>query len=179
MASCSDLTNLSSINNCRPIIKAPPVPLLTSKKFVEPFNRLKNRANLFRRRNYSSHLDISNPRSLLPAEHFITSHRILATDNSNNNNNNIILKRSNSMICPQQRLQTLLKNNNIRNSICVEVAGCPTDESSTDDYNFIKTSSNRYFGKKNYSKMSHINEQDTFSSRESLNEKTIEEGKKK
>ncbi len=135
---------------------------------MEPFNRLKNRANLFRRKNYSSHLDISDPRSSLPADHFISSHQIATTDN-----NSLVLKRSNSMICPQQRLQTLLNNNNVHNSICVGLSACQTDECS-----FVKSSSNRYCGKKPYSKMSHINEQDVSSSRESLIERNIE-GKKK
>ncbi|UJR22192.1 hypothetical protein I4U23_025256 [Adineta vaga] len=174
MASCSDLTKLSSFNNYRPLIKATPVPILSSKKLVEPFNRLKNRANLFRRRNCSSQLDISDSRSSLPADHFILPHSITTSGN----NHHLVLKRSNSMICPQQRLQSLLKNNihnKNRNSICVELPDCPTDESSTDEYSFIKSSSNRYFRKQTYPKMSHINEHDVSSSEESLNEKTRNE----
>jgi len=83
------------------------------------------------------------------------------------------------MICPQQRLQTLINNNNVHKSISVGLSGCQTDESSTDECSFVKSSSNRHYGKKPYSKMSHINEQDVFSSRESLNERNIEGKKKK
>jgi hypothetical protein len=84
------------------------------------------------------------------------------------------------MVCPQQRLRTLLNtnnNNHHRNSICVELSGCPTDESSTDDYCFIKSSSNRYWNKSSYSRMSNIAEHDRFPSDESINEKRIGEGK--
>ncbi|CAF1018174.1 unnamed protein product [Rotaria sordida] len=170
MASCSDLTKLSSTMDCRPIIKATPVATISaSKKFVEPFNRLKHRANLFRRKLYSSQLDIHNHCS----SYNNSSNQIIKTDN-----NNIILKRSNSMICPQQRLQTLLKtnnnNNNNRNSICVELSGCSIDESSTDDYHSIKSSSNHYSNKKIHSPMSNINEQDVYPSNESLNENKIQ-----
>ena len=80
------------------------------------------------------------------------------------------------MICPQQRLQTFIKNHNQRNSICVELSDCQLDESSTDDYRFIKSSSNRYWNKNICSKMSNINEQDIFPSEESLNENKIKEG---
>ena len=149
------------------------MPILSNKKLVEPFNRLKNRANLFRRRNYSSQLDISDPRSSLPADHFILPQQTKAPEA----NNQLLLKRSNSMICPQQRLQSLLKNsknNTNRSSVCVELADCPTDESSTDDGHFVKSASNRYFRQK----MSHINEQDVFTSEESLKEKMIHEGKR-
>ncbi len=153
------------------IQKATPVPILTSRKFVEPFTRLKNRANLFRRKNYSSQTDISNPRSSLPADHFIPTDQLPTVDQQN-----IILKRSNSMICPQQRLQTFIKatNSSQRNSICVQLSGCPIDETSTDDYRFIKSSSTRYC----YKKMNNINEQDGFPSDESLHEKKIEQSKR-
>jgi hypothetical protein len=66
------------------------------------------------------------------------------------------------MICPQQRLQTFLNqnnnnnNNNHRNSICFELAGCSTDESSTDDYPLIKSSSNHYWTKSIPSTMTDI-----------------------
>jgi hypothetical protein len=128
---------------------------------------LKSRANLFRRKYYSSQADISNHRSSLPADHIQPSHRIKAVEN-----NSIALQRSNSMICPQQRLQTLLNNNSQRNSICEESSSC-----STNDYRFIKSSSDRYWNKNIFSKMSNINEQDTFPSEESLNENKIKEGK--
>jgi hypothetical protein len=76
------------------------------------------------------------------------------------------------MICPQQSLQTLLKttpnHHPQRNSVCVPFSTC-----STDDYRFIKSSSNRFWNKK----MSNIIEQDVFPSDESLTEKKIEEGK--
>jgi hypothetical protein len=65
------------------------------------------------------------------------------------------------MICPQQRLQTFLNqnnNNNNRNSICLELSGCSTDESSTDDYQLIKSSSNHYWTKLISSAMTDINE---------------------
>ncbi|CAF1436191.1 unnamed protein product [Rotaria sp. Silwood1] len=181
MASCSDLTKLSLPMDCQPIIKVTPVAVSASKKFVEPFHRLKNRANLFRRKLYSSQLDISNHSSLHSINHSNLSDQIITIDNNNkgNNNNNVILKRSNSMICPQQRLQTFLKtnnnnNNNNRNSICIELSGCPIDESSTDDYYSIKSSSNHYWNKKLHSTMSNIKEQDTYPSNESLNENKIE-----
>jgi len=80
------------------------------------------------------------------------------------------------MICPQQRLQTFLKTTNHqqqRNSICVQLSGCQIDESSTDDYKFLKSSSSRYWNKK----MSNINEQDVFPSDESLHEKKVQEGR--
>ncbi|CAF0771633.1 unnamed protein product [Adineta ricciae] len=141
MASCSDLTKFSSFNNRQPLIKATPVPIPSNKKLVEPFNRLKNRANLFRRRNYSSQLDISDPRSSLPADHFILPQQTKVPED----NNQLLLKRSNSMICPQQRLQSLLKNskkNTNRSSVCVELADCPTDESSTDDVSSLPNHNN-------------------------------------
>ena len=68
------------------------------------------------------------------------------------------------MICPQQRLQSFLNqnnnnnNNNNRNSICLELSGCSTDESSTDDYQLIKSSSNHYWTKLISSTMTDINE---------------------
>ena len=141
-------------------LKATQVPILASRKFVEPFTRLKNRANLFRRKNYSSQTDISKPRSSLPADHFIPTDQLPAVEQYN-----IILKRSNSMICPQQRLQTFLKTTNPsqRNSVC----------DPTDDYRFLKSSSTRYWGKK----MSNINENEIFPSDESLQEKKNEPGK--
>jgi hypothetical protein len=79
------------------------------------------------------------------------------------------------MICPQQRLQTFLKTNNNqqRNSISIQLSDCPIDESSTDDYRFLKSSSNRYWNKN----MSNINEQDVFPSDESLHEKNLEQSK--
>jgi hypothetical protein len=66
------------------------------------------------------------------------------------------------MICPQQQLQTFLKttNSSQRNSVC----------NPTDDYRFLKSSSNRYWNKK----MSNINEHEIFQSNESLHEKKIE-----
>lgn len=138
--------------------------MLTSRKFVEPFTRLKNRANLFRRKNYSSQTDISNPRSSLPADHFIPTHQLPSPTEEST----VMLKRSNSMICPQQRLQTFLKGNRQqRNSICVQLTDCSIDESSTDEFRFNKTSSSRYWTKK----MSNINEQDVFPSDESLHNK--------
>lgn len=148
---------------------------MSSKRFVEPFARLKNRANLFRRKNYSSQIDISNPRSSLPADHFIPYDQISSPTTTNTENPNLILKRSNSMICPQQRIPSLLKstNHHQRNSICVQLPGCPLDESSTDDFKFLKSSSNRYWNKK----MSNIKEQDIFPSDESLHEKKPEEDK--
>lgn len=144
--------------------------MLTSRKFVEPFTRLKNRANLFRRKNYSSQSDISNPRSSLPADHFIPTHQLPSIDDST-----VVLKRSNSMICPQQRLQTFLKHNrHQRNSICVQLTDFPIDESSTDEYRLNKSSSGRYWNQK----MSNIKEQDIFPSDESLHKQTtIEPGR--
>jgi hypothetical protein len=78
------------------------------------------------------------------------------------NNTAVVLKRSNSMICPQQHYQTFLNQNNNntfnhRNSICLELAGCSTDESSTDDYQLIK-SSNHYWTKPICSTMTEIDE---------------------
>jgi hypothetical protein len=78
------------------------------------------------------------------------------------------------MICPQQRFQTFLNqnqnnnnnNNNYishRNSICLELSGCSTDESSTDDYQLNK-SSNRYWTKPICSTMSDIDEHEPLSS---------------
>ena len=142
--------------------------MLTSRRFVEPFTRLKNRANLFRRKNYSSQTDISNPRSSLPADHLIPTHQ-LPPSPASVEESTVVLKRSNSMICPQQRLQTFLKGNRQqRNSICVQLTDCSIDESSTDEYHsFNKSSSSRYWTKK----MSNINEQDVFPSDESLHDK--------
>lgn len=79
------------------------------------------------------------------------------------------------MICPQQHLQVLLNQNNNnnntnisyinhRNSICLELAGCSTDESSTDDYQLIQSSSNRYWTKSMSSKMNDIDENEILSS---------------
>jgi hypothetical protein len=103
------------------------------------------------------------------------------------------------MVCPQQRLQTLLNqnnnnnNNNInhRNSLCLELSGCSTDESSTDDYQLNKSSSstlNRYWTKPICSTMSNIEEHEILSSiqpstiieESNINENDQEEnGKKK
>lgn len=74
------------------------------------------------------------------------------------------------MICPQQHFQALLNQNNNnntinhRNSICFELSGCSTDESSTDDYPLIKSSSNRYWPKPIRSTMNDINEHEIFPS---------------
>jgi len=82
------------------------------------------------------------------------------------------------MICPQQHLQVYLNQNNNnnnnnnnsinhRNSICFELAGCSTDESSTDDYQLIKSSSsstNRYWSKPINSTMTDIEEHENISS---------------
>jgi len=77
------------------------------------------------------------------------------------------------MICPQQRFQSFLNHNqnnnnnniNYRNSICLELSGCSTDESSTDDYQLYK-SSNHYWTKPKpiCSKMSDIEEHEPLSS---------------
>lgn len=84
------------------------------------------------------------------------------------------------MTCPQQRLQTILNakdiKNNTRNSICVELSGCPTDESSTDDFRVIQSPANNYWNKKLHSTMSHITEQDAYQSEESLEQNKIETG---
>ena len=143
---------------------------------MEPFNRLKNRANLFRPKNYSSQIDISNHCSSLSIDQSELSNK-----KGTRENNNIVLKRSTSMLCPQQRFQTFLKINHYdhHNLNCFELSNCSINDSSTDDYHFVKSSSNYYWNKKLYSKMSNINEQDVFSSEESLNEKIIEEGKEK
>ncbi|CAF2433723.1 unnamed protein product [Rotaria sp. Silwood2] len=171
MTSCSDLNRIE----CRPNTKVVPFPISTSKKLVEPFNRLKNRANLFRRKNYSSQLDLSSysidNRSSSNTDHIVPSHQVSITNF--HNTGDIILKRSNSMICPQQHLQTFLNQNNNnnnnnyinhRNSICVQLAGCSTDESSTDDNQLVKSSSNRYWSKSFSSKMNDIDENEILSS---------------
>lgn len=168
MASCTDLNKIPSNIEHRSMMK---VPMSTSRKFVEPFARLKNRANLFRRKNYSSQSDISNPRSSLPADHFIPTHQLPSHEDPT-----VILKRSNSMICPQQRLQTFLKSNrHQRNSICVQLTDYPIDESSTDEYRLNKSSSGRYWNER----MSNIKEQDAFPSDESLHDKQTEPGKER
>ncbi|CAF2086525.1 unnamed protein product [Rotaria magnacalcarata] len=154
------------------------VPVSTSKKLVEPFYRLKNRANLFRRKHYSSHLDISENCSILSGDYSNRSDKKKITNNINNSNhNNVVLKRSNSMICPQQRLQSFLRSNNnnkkdpnYRNSISVELTGCLMDESSTDDYYPVKSSSDYYWSSKMRSTMSNIKEQDVYPSQESIDE---------
>ncbi|CAF4162094.1 unnamed protein product [Rotaria socialis] len=187
MASCSDLTKIEY----GPIPKALPVPVSTSKKFAEPFNRLKNRANLFRRKNYSSQLNISSSpsdhRPLSCTDHIIPSDQLSIT--SIHNTGDAVLKRSNSMICPQQHLQVFLNQNNNnnnnnnyyinhRNSICLELAGCSTDESSTDDYQLTKSSSNRYWTKSISSTMNDIDENEilsTFPIQPSLPPTIIEE----
>ncbi|CAF0949243.1 unnamed protein product [Adineta steineri] len=178
MASCTDFNRSAG----RPIIKATAIPISSSKKLVEPFNRLKYRANLFRRKNYSSQLNISsdssNYRSSTGTDHIVPSHQSSITNN--NNIGVILLKRSNSMVCPQIRLQSLINqnqninnnnnnNNNLRNSICIELAGCSTDESSTDDYQLIKSSSsslssNRYWTKPISSTMNDIDKHKILSS---------------
>jgi hypothetical protein len=84
------------------------------------------------------------------------------------------------MICPQQRLQTYLNqnnnnNNNHRNSICVELTGCSTDESSTDDYQLIKSSSNRYWNKQISSAMNDIDEHEILLSNQQTSPPVIEE----
>ncbi|CAF5156853.1 unnamed protein product, partial [Rotaria magnacalcarata] len=162
------------------------VPVSTSKKLVEPFYRLKNRANLFRRKHYSSHLDISENCSILSGDYSNRSDKKKITNNINNSNhNNVVLKRSNSMICPQQRLQSFLRSNNnnkkdpnYRNSISVELTGCLMDESSTDDYYPVKSSSDYYWSSKMRSTMSNIKEQDVYPSQESIDENKNEAGKK-
>ncbi|CAM4801902.1 unnamed protein product [Rotaria magnacalcarata] len=154
------------------------VPVSTSKKLVEPFYRLKNRANLFRRKHYSSHLDISENCSILSGDYSNRSDKKKITNNINNSNhNNVVLKRSNSMICPQQRLQSFLRSNNnnkkdpnYRNSISVELTGCLMDESSTDDYYPVKSPSDYYWSSKMRSTMSNIKEQDVYPSQESIDE---------
>ncbi|CAM4783600.1 unnamed protein product [Rotaria magnacalcarata] len=186
MASCADLTKISFSMDSRPIIKATSVPVSTSKKLVEPFYRLKNRANLFRRKHYSSHLDISENCSILSGDYSNRSDKKKITNNINNSNhNNVVLKRSNSMICPQQRLQSFLRSNNnnkkdpnYRNSISVELTGCLMDESSTDDYYPVKSSSDYYWSSKMRSTMSNIKEQDVYPSQESIDENKNEAGKK-
>ncbi|CAF3693224.1 unnamed protein product [Rotaria socialis] len=181
MASCADLTQISLSMDSRPITKATSVPVSTSKKLVEPFYRLKNRANLFRRKHYSSHLDISENCSILSGDHSNPVDNKKITNNINNSNhNNVVLKRSNSMICPQQRLQSFLRSNNnnnnnnnnsnYRNSICVELTGCSMDESSTDDYCPVKSSSGHYWSSRMRSTMSNIKEQDVYPSQESIDE---------
>ncbi|CAF4101333.1 unnamed protein product, partial [Rotaria magnacalcarata] len=162
------------------------VPVSTSKKLVEPFYRLKNRANLFRRKHYSSHLDISENCSILSGDYSNRSDKKKITNNINNSNhNNVVLKRSNSMICPQQRLQSFLRSNNnnkkdpnYRNSISVELTGCLMDESSTDDYYPVKSPSDYYWSSKMRSTMSNIKEQDVYPSQESIDENKNEAGKK-
>ncbi|CAF2226035.1 unnamed protein product, partial [Rotaria magnacalcarata] len=154
------------------------VPVSASKKLVEPFYRLKNRANLFRRKHYSSHLDISENCSILSGDYSNRSDKKKITNNINNSNhNNVVLKRSNSMICPQQRLQSFLRSNNnnkkdpnYRNSISVELTGCLMDESSTDDYYPVKSPSDYYWSSKMRSTMSNIKEQDVYPSQESIDE---------
>lgn len=142
------------------------MPISASRKLVEPFNRLKNRANLFRRKNYSSQLNISSH----SADHRLSSgtdHR--PSIQSPHHPGVLFLKRSNSMICPQQRLQTYLNqnnnnNNNHRNSICFELAGCSTDESSTDDYQLPRSAADHYWSKSICSGMDDIEEHETISS---------------
>jgi hypothetical protein len=100
------------------------------------------------------------------SDHIVPSHQL-----SNKNLYHpsvVLLKRSNSMICPQQHYQTYLNQNNNnnnsishRNSICFELAGCSTDESSTDDY---QLSTNRYWSKPICSTMTDIDEQENISS---------------
>lgn len=158
---------------------SPSIPFSTSKKLVEPFNRLKNRANLFRRKNYSSQINLSTQltndnRLSSGTDQTVPSNRL--TTNNFNQSGVILLKRSNSMICPQQRFQTLLNQNNNnnnhntqiyrnhRNSICFELAGCSTDESSTDDCQLIKSSSNNsYWTKPICSPMAEIDEHELIS----------------
>ena len=79
------------------------------------------------------------------------------------------------MICPQQHLQTYLNQNNNnnnhhhnylshRNSICFELAGCSTDESSTDDYQLPRsTTANHYWTKSICSGMTDIEEHESLS----------------
>ncbi|CAF1503083.1 unnamed protein product [Rotaria magnacalcarata] len=165
-------------SQCAHMLCATSVPVSTSKKLVEPFYRLKNRANLFRRKHYSSHLDISENCSILSGDYSNRSDKKKITNNINNSNhNNVVLKRSNSMICPQQRLQSFLRSNNnnkkdpnYRNSISVELTGCLMDESSTDDYYPVKSPSDYYWSSKMRSTMSNIKEQDVYPSQESIDE---------
>lgn len=115
----------------------------TGRRFAEPFNRLKNRANLFRRKNYSSQLNISS-RSSSSADQVIPTDQPSVTGRKRHADV-ILLKRSNSMVCPQQHLQTLLNGNQTsphRNSVCLELAGCSIDESSTDDFQSSRSSLN-------------------------------------
>lgn len=145
---------------------------------MEPFSRLKNRANLFRRKNFSSQINISsNPSSsdhIVPSDHSSTFNPH-PSGHVVGHGDVIQLKRSNSMICPQQRFQTLLNSNRShshhRNSICFELAGCSTDESSTDDYQLSKSSFNRYSSAAICSRMSHIDEHEIVPQ----NEPSIEE----
>ena len=73
------------------------------------------------------------------------------------------------MIYPQQHLQLFLNQNNnnshrnYRNTICVELTDCSTDESSTDDYQLIK-SSNCYWTKSIPPAMDNIDEHEILSS---------------
>ena len=165
---------------------SPSIPFSTSKKLVEPFNRLKNRANLFRRKNYSSQTNLSSQltndnRLSSGTDQTVPSHRL--TTNNFNRSNVIQLKRSNSMICPQRRLQTFLNQNNNhteiyrnqRNSICLELAGCSTDESSTDDCQLNKSSTNCYSTKTICSPMAEIDENELNSSNQQQSSTIIEE----
>ena len=87
------------------------------------------------------------------------------------------------MICPEQRLKSFLNqnnnnnNNNInqRNSICIELTGCSIDESSTDDCQLIKSSSDRYWAKSMSSTMNIIDQHETILSTQPLT--VIEEHK--
>ena len=88
------------------------------------------------------------------------------------------------MVCPQKHLQSLLNQNNNNNnnnnndyinqynSICIQLAGCSTDESSTDDYQLIKsssvTSSNHYWAKPISSTMNNIDQHEIVSSTQPL-----------
>jgi hypothetical protein len=143
------------------------VSISTSRKLVEPFNRLKNRANLFRRRNYSSQLNINSystdSRFTSHSEHIIPTNRPLLTNTTSQHADVIVLKRSNSMIYPQQRLQTLRNHcsTDQRNSLCVELTGCSTDESSTDDYQLNKSSLIHNWHRPICSTMNHIDEYET------------------
>ncbi len=121
--------------------------------------------------NISSHS--VDHRSTSGTDHIVPSNQSLIKNSSHPGV--ILLKRSNSMICPQQHLQVYLNQNNNnnnnnsinhRNSICFELAGCSTDESSTDDYQLIKSSSstNRYWSKPINSTMTDIEEHENISS---------------
>lgn len=102
------------------------VPIIFSngKKFIEPFQRLKFRTNLFRRKTSSSQFDLTSNK--IERRSSVELNEIIPTKTINSTRKRFVdnvqlLKRSNSMICPQEHFESFAKNQ--RNSLNLNLIG--------------------------------------------------------